>query len=143
MNRSMGRCFGAMMLVSATSLVQCSDDSNAPNAGTGAGGQTGGASGAGGTSTSAGRSGAGGDSSTGGGGAAGSGSAGSSGTSGAGGRMEEDGGSEAGTCPMKVLVSREGCMHFGDVCRYPKTWCTCAGHDLGVLLWECFDADGG
>ena len=132
------------MLISATSLVQCGDDSNAPNTGTGAGaGQTGGSSGASGAATSAGRSGAGGNSATGGGGATGSGGAGSSGKSGSGGSSAEDGGTEAGACPMKVLVSREACRQFGDICRYPKKSCTCAGHDLGVLLWECFDTDGG
>jgi hypothetical protein len=143
MHRSTAGWFAAV-LVSVAALARCGSDSNPSDAATGGGPSAGGSAGA--ASGAAGSGGIGSGGKAGGGGTSvddgGTGGAGTGGGAGQAGHAGTGGSADAGACPEKA-VAREGCKQFNDFCRYPQRECTCMGHDLGVLLWECVDTDGG
>ena len=139
----------AAVLVSVASLARCGSDSNPSNPATGGGPSAGGSAGAASGAAGSGGIGSGGKAGGGSGGKAGgsvedggTGGAGPGGRAGSAGHAGTGPNGDAEACPA-MAVTRGGCSHFSDVCRYPKRECTCTGHDLGVLLWECVDTDGG
>lgn len=122
----------AVFLVAVSLLLQCGDDSNQPAPDGGGGSAT-----SVGASTSAGMT-SGASSGTGGGGPGEAGRADASGGSAGSSRDASSGDEEGGTCPT-TPVSRLYCTEAMEICTYATRTCTCQGHDLGILLWECED----